>query len=171
MIYFITGGERSGKSRFAQQLALTLSDHPAYLATARKSDKHFEQRIARHRQERDHRWENIEEEVTISQIEATEKVVVLDCITLWLNNIFTDLEYSTDESLDTAKKELDKAFQKNCTWIIISNEIGMGVHATSEAGRKFVELQGWINQHIAEKASEVYFMVSGLPCKIKPPTR
>ena len=168
MIYFITGGERSGKSRFAQQLALTLHPNPAYLATARRWDSDFEKRIKQHQQERDDRWTNIEEEIKISEVEASNTVIVLDCVTLWLTNIFSDSQYATDQSLQFAKAELDKGFARNKQWIIISNEIGMGVHASAEIARKFVELQGWINQHIAARADEVYFMVSGIPLKVKP---
>lgn len=168
MIYFITGGERSGKSRHAQQLALTLSNHPVYLATARKWDTDFEKRIARHQAERDDRWVNIEDEKNISSVGEENRVIVLDCITLWLTNIFIDTKNNVEESLAFAKAELQNAFDKPCTWIIISNEIGMGVHATTEVGRKFVELQGWINQHIAARADNAFLMVSGIAVKIKP---
>lgn len=168
MIYFITGGERSGKSRFAQELALQLTDSPAYLATARKWDADFEKRIARHQAERDPRcWQSLEEEVTISQVVTTRQVIVLDCVTLWLTNLFADHRYDIDAALAYAKRELDKSFQRPVTWIIISNEIGMGVHAATDIGRKFVELQGWTNQHIAAQADEAYLMVSGIPVKIK----
>jgi adenosylcobinamide kinase/adenosylcobinamide-phosphate guanylyltransferase len=167
MIYFITGGERSGKSSYAQKLALQLSNHPVYLATARKWDGDFEKRIARHQAERDDRWTNVEEEKHVSQVAIENKVVVMDCVTLWLTNLFIDSKSNVEESLHFARTELAKAFQQDRTWIIISNEIGMGVHATTETGRKFVELQGWINQHIAERADEVVFMVSGIPMTIK----
>lgn len=168
MIYFITGGERSGKSRFAQQLALEMSEHPVYLATARRWDSDFEKRIALHQQDRDKRWINIEEEIKISEVKTDSKIIVLDCITLWLTNIFSDNAYALEKSLDVAKTELDKAFSLTKEWIVISNEIGMGVHAQTEIGRKFVELQGWTNQYIATRADKVYLMVSGIPLKIKP---
>lgn len=167
MIYFITGGERSGKSGFAQKLALQQSDTPTYLATARKWDKDFEARIARHQAERDHRWTNVESEVAIASAVRDGDVIVLDCVTLWLTNIFTDTHQDVEKSLTLAKEELEKAFAKKSTWIIISNEIGMGVHAASELGRKFVELQGWTNQYIAAAADQVYLMVSGIEVKIK----
>jgi adenosylcobinamide kinase / adenosylcobinamide-phosphate guanylyltransferase len=167
MITFITGGERSGKSRYAQELALGKSANPVYLATARKWDATFEQRIKRHQAERDTRWTNLEEEKFISTIDSTDKVVVMDCVTLWLTNIYLDTKYDVELSLPFAKDELNKVLDREGTWIIISNEIGMGVHATSEMGRKFVELQGWVNQHIALHADEVYFMVSGIPLVIK----
>ena len=167
MIYFVTGGERSGKSSYAQKLALELSKTPIYLATARKWDKDFEKRIERHQSERDERWTSIEEEKQLSKVELKGRVAVVDCVTLWLTNYYTDTKYNVEESLKQAKEEFDKAIAVGSTIIIISNEIGMGMHADTEIGRKFVELQGWMNQYIAAKANKAVFMVSGLPVTIK----
>lgn len=168
MIYLITGGERSGKSSYAQTLALRLSDSPIYVATARKWDADFQNRIDRHQQERDERWTNIEEEKHLSKINFTGKVALIDCVTLWLTNFFTDHQYDVNLSLEEAKKEfLSIASQENITLIIVTNEIGMGVHAETPMGRKFTELQGWMNQFLASNAEEVVLMVSGIPVKIK----
>lgn len=167
MIYYVTGGTRSGKSSYAQQLALSLSDNPVYLATARKWDAEFEQRIKRHQQDRDERWQNMEEEKYPSNLELQGRVIVLDCVTLWLTNFFTDTKYNVDETLELIKTAFDKLTEVEATWIIISNEIGMGMHADTEIGRKFTDLQGWINQHIAQRANKVIFMVSGLPLNLK----
>ncbi|KQX06296.1 bifunctional adenosylcobinamide kinase/adenosylcobinamide-phosphate guanylyltransferase [Flavobacterium sp. Root420] len=168
MIYLITGGERSGKSSYAQNLALRLSDTPMYVATARKWDDDFQTRIDRHQQERDERWTNIEKEKYLSEIDFSEKVALIDCVTLWLTNFFTDHKYDVTLSLEEAKKEfLAIANQENATMIIVTNEIGMGVHAETHIGRKFTELQGWMNQFLASKADEVVLMVSGIPVKIK----
>jgi len=169
MIYLITGGERSGKSSYAQNLALKLSDTPIYVATARKWDDDFQNRIDRHQQERDERWTNIEKEKHLSEIDFSGKVALIDCVTLWLTNFFVDTKYDVDLSLEEAKKEfLTIANQENATLIIVTNEIGMGVHAETHIGRKFTELQGWINQFLASNADEVVLMVSGIPVKIKP---
>ncbi|MEM6845115.1 MAG: bifunctional adenosylcobinamide kinase/adenosylcobinamide-phosphate guanylyltransferase [Bacteroidota bacterium] len=167
MIYYISGGERSGKSRYAMNLALGLSDQPVYLATSRKWDTDFEKRVQRHQEERDQRWETWEEEKFIGRLDVAGRVVVLDCITLWLTNWFVDLEQDIDACLDQGKQELEQLFQQEATLIIISNEIGMGVHAESPMGRKFVELQGWMNQFIADRADKAVFMVSGLPLQLK----
>jgi adenosylcobinamide kinase/adenosylcobinamide-phosphate guanylyltransferase len=167
MIYYITGGERSGKSRFAQQLALELTDTPIYIATSRIWDKDFRDRVQRHKNERDERWSNIEEEKELSKIHLKNKVAVIDCVTLWLTNYFVDTKNNVEESLNQAKTEFDKLSQVDATLIIISNEIGMGVHADTAIGRKFVELQGWMNQYIAAKANKAILMVSGLPVTIK----
>lgn len=167
MIYLITGGERSGKSKYAQQLALKLSPKPVYIATARKWDEDFQKRIKRHQNERDSRWTNIEEEKYLNKIDLKNKVVVIDCVTLWLTNFYVDTKNNVDESLKQAGEEFNKLTKMDCTLIIITNEIGMGVHANTEIGRKFVELQGWMNQHIAAKADKVILMVSGIPVPIK----
>lgn len=166
-IIFITGGARSGKSRYAQELALQLGSNPVYVATARKWDDDFKQRIQRHQNDRDERWTSIEEEKYISTLQLEQKVVVVDCVTLWLTNFFVDTKNNIDASLQACKDEIDKLATQSSTFIIISNEIGMGVHADSEIGRKFTDLQGWTNQYIAAKASKVVLMVSGIPLTIK----
>jgi adenosylcobinamide kinase/adenosylcobinamide-phosphate guanylyltransferase len=167
MIYYITGGERSGKSRYAQQLALELSGNPVYIATARNWDGDFQKRIEKHQKERDERWTSIEEEKYLNNIDLKGKVAVVDCVTLWLTNFYVDTKYNVEESLKQAKSEFDKLAEIDCTVIIISNEIGMGVHAETEIGRKFVELQGWTNQYIAAKADKAVLIVSGIPVIIK----
>jgi len=166
-IIFITGGARSGKSRYAQQLALELSEAPVYLATSRHWDNDFEKRIQRHQNERDERWTLVEEEKYISLPALKDKVIVVDCITLWLTNFFVDNKYDIDACLEEGKKEIEALKKTGNRYIIISNEIGMGVHADTEAGRKFTDLQGWMNQYIAQQAGEVILMVSGIPVLIK----
>ena len=167
MIYYISGGQRSGKSNYALQLALSLSDKPVYLATSRSWDDDHRARIERHKAERDDKWENIEEEKALGKLDLKHKTVVLDCVTLWLTNFFTDTDFNIRESLAQAKQEFDLFIQQPFNLIVISNEIGMGTHAPTEAGRKFADLQGWMNQYIAQKADAATFMVSGIPIKIK----
>jgi adenosylcobinamide kinase/adenosylcobinamide-phosphate guanylyltransferase len=167
MIHLVTGGQRSGKSNYALQLALSLSQKPVYLATSRIWDEDHKARIELHKTERDTRWENIEEEKQLSKLNLTNKTVVLDCITLWLANFYTDSNYLVTESLAQAKNELDGFIKQEMNLIVITNEIGMGTHATTDMGRKFADLQGWMNQYIAQKADAVTFMVSGIPMKVK----
>ncbi|MGO4772262.1 bifunctional adenosylcobinamide kinase/adenosylcobinamide-phosphate guanylyltransferase [Flavobacterium sp. W22_SRS_FK3] len=168
MIYLITGGERSGKSSYAQNLALQLSNTPIYVATARKWDDDFQNRIDQHQQERDERWTNIEKEKHLSEIDFSGKTALIDCVTLWLTNFFVDTKNDVAQSLEEAKKEfLSIENQQNINLIIVTNEIGMGVHAQTHIGRKFTELQGWMNQFLASHADEVILMVSGIPVKIK----
>jgi len=166
-IIFITGGERSGKSSFAQKMAEQMSDSPIYMATAHSWDKDFAERIERHKSERDERWTTIEEETKLSKYNLASKVVVLDCITLWLTNLFADHKFEMEPTLAEAKAEWDRLIIQDFTLIVVSNEIGMSLHAQTESGRKFVELQGRLNQYIAGMASEAYLMVSGISVKIK----
>lgn len=167
MIYFINGGQRSGKSSYGQKLSLKLSQNPIYLATSRKWDQNHIERIERHKNDRDKRWTNIEENKHLNNHNFENKTVLLDCITLWLTNYFFDTNNNVDQSLIETKTELTKLFSQNANFIIISNELGMGMHAENEVGRKFTDLQGWINQFIADKADKVYLMVSGIPLIVK----
>ena len=164
---FITGGARSGKSRYAQQLALQHSGRPVYVATARAWDDEFQQRIRLHQQDRDERWRSIEEGRHLSQLPLEGEVAVIDCVTMWINNFFSDTRADVNACLDICRREIDELVKKEALLIIISNEIGMGVHADTEIGRKFTDLQGWVNQYIAATADEVIFMVSGIPVTIK----
>lgn len=167
MITYISGGERSGKSSYAQKMALELSDQPIYLATAKAYDSNFEERIKRHQAERDERWTNIEERFELSKVLPKDRVVVIDCVTLWLSNFFSKTKGKRDEALELIKAQFDQLKKYEGHLIFISNEIGMGSHADSQVARDFVEVQGWINQHIAQTANQAYFMVSGLPLKLK----
>lgn len=167
MMYYISGGERSGKSSYAQQLAESLSDSPFYLATSRIWDADFKKRVDRHVSDRDERWTTIEEEKNISTVIPKKATVVVDCVTLWLTNFYVDTKNDLQQSLTLAKNEIDKLSELDATIIVISNEIGMGLHADTEIGRKFTELQGWVNQYIAKKANKATFMVSGLPLTLK----
>jgi len=167
MIYYITGGERSGKSRYAETLALSLADNPVYLATAKVWDKNFADRIKNHQQNRDQRWTNLEAEIEISQVILPNRVVLIDCITLWLTNLFFAENQDKQQALIAAKAEFDRLRDYSGTLIFVSNEIGMGVHAENQTARDFVELQGWMNQYVAQAADTAYLMVSGLPLQLK----
>ncbi len=172
MIHLITGGERSGKSSYAERLALTLSDAPVYLATARdrKEDQEFQARISKHKDRRDEHWSTIEEPLEIAKVVPKNRVVVMDCVTLWLTNYFMAFDYDMVKSLEAAKKEFGLLLEhmgEKGTLLIVSNELGMGLHADSRMGRDFVSLQGWMNQHIAQAADKVSFMVAGLPLSVK----
>ncbi|GAO28077.1 bifunctional adenosylcobinamide kinase/adenosylcobinamide-phosphate guanylyltransferase [Geofilum rubicundum] len=166
-ITFITGGQRSGKSSYAQQLAEAASDQPVYLATARHWDEDFTQRIQRHQNDRGPQWTTVEEEKHLGSLDLENKTILLDCITLWLTNIFHDNNYDVDAALKVAKNEWDHFIQKNNQLFVVSNELGMGIHAQDEASRKFTDLQGWMNQYIAKKSDQVLLMVAGLPLKVK----
>ena len=165
-IILITGGQRSGKSEKAEALALSLSANPVYMATAHVWDDEFYQRVKRHQERRGPQWTNIEEEIQLSRHNLTGRVVVVDCVTLWLTN-YLYLNNDVDEALAAAKSEFDRLAKQDATFIFVTNEIGSGGTSDNAAQRTFTDLQGWMNQYIAQRADEVYFMVSGIEMKIK----
>ena len=166
-IILITGGQRSGKSSKAESLALSLSDHPVYVATAHIWDDEFRERVSKHQMRRGPQWTNIEEETQLSRHDMTGRVVVIDCVTLWLTNFFFASDSDTDLSLERAKAEFDQFTAPDATYIFVTNEIGSGGVSGNAVQRKFTDLQGWMNQYIASKADEVILMVSGIAVKIK----
>lgn len=166
-ITLITGGQRSGKSRYAQELALSLSPNPIYLATSRVWDEEHRARINRHKEERGDEWTTIEEEKELSKYDYNGGVVLIDCITLWATNFFFDLESNVDMALDTLQTEFEKLIAQDAHFVLVTNEIGMGEMSQNDLQRKFADLQGWLNQYIASRADEVYLMVSGIPLKVK----
>lgn len=165
-ITLITGGQRSGKSRYAEQLALSLSTRPVYMATAHIWDEEFRKRVEIHQQTRGSQWETIEEEQELSRHNLAGRVVVIDCITLWCTNFFYKLQ-DTEKALAALKAEFDKFTNQDATFIFVTNEIGCGGVSDNDVQRRFTDLQGWTNQYVAQKADEVILMVSGIPVKIK----
>ncbi len=166
-IILITGGERSGKSTYAETLALSLSSSPVYMATARIWDEEFRQRVLRHQARRGKEWTNIEEEKHLSKHAVEGRVVLIDCVTLWATNFFYELKADVGRSLEAAKQEFDRFTAQDATFIFVTNEIGMGGTSGNEIQRKFTDMLGWLNQYLAAKADEVVLMVSGIPVKIK----
>ena len=177
-IILITGGQRSGKSEYAEKMALSMSDNPVYLATSRIWDDEFQHRVDIHKQRRGPQWTNIEEEKYLSRHDLAGRTVVVDCITLWATNFFFDLQQEAYQSakaainhvertLEELKKEFDKLTTQNATFIFVTNEIGSGGVSDNEVQRKFTDVEGWMNQYVAAHADEVILMVSGIPVKIK----
>lgn len=166
-IILITGGQRSGKSKKAEELALSLSANPVYVATAHIWDDEFRERVRKHQARRGPQWTNIEEEINLSRHDLSGRVVVIDCVTLWLTNFFFANHSDTDLSLELAKAEFDRFTAPDATYVFVTNEIGSGGVSDNAIQRKFTDLQGWMNQYIASKAHEVILMVSGIPVKVK----
>ena len=167
-IILITGGQRSGKSRYAEELALSLADNPLYVATAHVWDEEFRERVRHHQERRGPQWTNIEEEKYMSHHDLTGRVAVIDCVTLWLTNFFFENQnQDTQQVLDMVKEEFDRFTAQDATFIFVTNEIGSGGVSVDAVQRRFTDLQGWMNQHIASQADEVILMVSGIPVKIK----
>jgi adenosylcobinamide kinase/adenosylcobinamide-phosphate guanylyltransferase len=167
MIIFVTGGMRSGKTAFAMQQALNYALNPVYIATAKIWDDEFQQRVQRHQEERGPEWLTYEAYRNLNLLPLQGRTVVIDCVTLWLTNFFMDFDNDIDKSFAAFKTELNLLLALDATFIIISNEIGMGLHADTSVGRKFTDLQGWANQYVAAKADKALLMVSGLPLSLK----
>ena len=165
-IILITGGQRSGKSKKAEELALSLASDPVYVATAHIWDEEFGERVRRHQERRGPQWTNIEEEKFLSRHNLTGRVVVIDCVTLWLTNFFFENK-NVDETLKVVKEEFENFTKNDATYIFVTNEIGSGGVSDSAVQRQFTDLEGWMNQYIASRANEVILMVSGIAVKIK----
>ena len=172
-IILITGGQRSGKSQKAEQLALSLSPSPVYIATAHIWDDEFALRVKRHKERRGPSWTNIEEEKWLGKLDLRGKVAVIDCLTLWATNFFyvpsddPSIQPSVQEALDNLKNEFDKLTNQDATFIFVTNEIGSGGVSQSQVQRQFTDLQGWFNQYVAQKADVVIMMVCGIDVYIK----
>ena len=165
-IILITGGQRSGKSRQAEELALSLASNTVYVATAHIWDDEFRERVRKHQERRGPQWTNIEEEKDLSKHDITGRVAVIDCVTLWLTNFFFETS-DVEQTLEAVKQEFDRFTSHDATYIFVTNEIGSGGVSDNAIQRKFTDLEGWMNQYIASKADEVILMVSGIAVKIK----
>ena len=172
-IILITGGQRSGKSTYAEKLALSLSANPIYIATAHVWDEEFKERVKMHKLRRGKEWTNIEEEKYLSKHNIYNKVAIVDCITLWCTNFFFDNRLpngdiaSVEDTLKELQDEFDKFTNQDAVFIFVTNEIGSGGVSDNVLQRRFTDLQGWMNQYVAKCADEVILMVSGIPTKIK----
>ena len=166
-ITFITGGARSGKSRYALGIAAAPRYHrPAFIATAEPFDAEMEERIRRHREERDSRFFTIEEPVDLAgalrRIPPGTDVVVIDCLTVWLGNLLH--RGAENKEMERFLNTLD---DPPCPLVVVSNEVGLGGIALTPMGRTFTDLLGRLNQEVAARAERAVMMVSGLPLVLK----
>ncbi len=169
-VILITGGCRSGKSRFALNYANQHFSRKLYLATCEVLDEEMAQRIEHHKKMRGPEWQTIEESAAIvdkiRQYGDKVEVILLDCITLWLSNLL--MKWNSDSRImDEADRFIDVIKQSQTSLIIVSNEVGMGIVPAEPLGRRFRDLSGIINQKIAEVADTVIYMVSGIPMFLK----
>ena len=178
----IIGGARSGKSRFAQELALKSDEAVLFVATAEAGDEEMRLRIEEHQRSRPAAWSTLEVTTHIgSQIPRNigeAKIVIVDCITLLVNNIFNQYSYQTDEQIDASliEKEVTNEISElvecinrvDAIFIMVTNEVGTGLVPVSMVGRLYRDLLGKANQILAEHADEIYLMVAGLSIQIKP---
>lgn len=172
---FITGGTRSGKSRFAEQMAVSFGAPLCYLATAQSLDDEMGQRIRKHQQRRGDAWQTIEEPLHLPQNLAANdgiySVILVDCLTLWLSNLlllYEDLGEETETRLMDDVQRLAATLRGMTTpVIVVSNEVGMGIVPDHRLGRMFRDIAGQANQIIAAAASEAWLVASGIPLKLK----
>ncbi|MEK6689799.1 MAG: bifunctional adenosylcobinamide kinase/adenosylcobinamide-phosphate guanylyltransferase [Nitrospirota bacterium] len=167
-IIFILGGARSGKSAFALKEATRVSGKKAYIATAEVLDEEMRQRIEEHKRKRDDEWVTYEEPIRIDNIikgiENRYSVIVIDCMTLWLSNLMHNGLNIEDE----IKHLISSLVAHNLSLLyVVSNEVGMDIVPDNELGRRFRDMAGILNQMIAEISNEVYFVMAGIPMKIK----
>jgi adenosyl cobinamide kinase/adenosyl cobinamide phosphate guanylyltransferase len=172
----VLGGMRSGKSRFAEELA---ARHPpvVYLATALAGDAEMTARIAAHRQRREcfsPPWQTVEEPWEIGQAlrnHSRSGCVLLDCLTLWLTNLVVGTEKRLALADDEVRARLNRfaeaARETNARVIVVSNEVGCGLVPANALARRFGDLLGEANQRLAAVASEVYACVAGIPLRLK----
>jgi len=163
----VLGGARSGKSRHALDLAAASRLDPVLIATARAGDEEMLARIARHKSERADGWRVIEEPLllmeTLTDWAAPDRIVLVDCLTLWLCNLMeagVDVDKSS-EGLASAVSRLGGPV------IFVSNEVGLGIVPATELGRNFRDAEGWLNQAMARSCDQVTLMVAGLPLSLK----
>ena len=194
-LIYVTGGAKSGKSKFAEDLLLSLNsgkEKNIYLATSQVFDEEMEMKVLIHKERRQDKWETIEsykdfyeslKSAFVEEKSQGESVfknnMLVDCLTNMVSNIiFEDLtidwEKPTKEQLQSCDRRVEKEIlslienlEKFNYVVIVSNELGMGIVPATPLGRYFREIAGKMNQLIAEKADEVYFVVSGIPMKIK----
>ena len=194
-LIYVTGGAKSGKSKFAEDLLLSLNsgkEKNIYLATSQVFDEEMEMKVLIHKERRQDKWETIESYKNFSESLKSAFVeeksqgnivfknnMLVDCLTNMVSNIiFEDLtidwEKPTKKQLQSSDRRVEKEvlslienLEKFNYVVIVSNELGMGIVPATPLGRYFREIAGKMNQLIVEKSDEVYFVVSGIPMKIK----
>ncbi len=167
---FITGGARSGKSRLAEELAARYGAPRGYLATAAAGDAEMAARIARHQARRGEKWQTLEEPCDLLGVvrghDGWFRVILVDCITLWLTNLLLRYENSS-RVLDDVRTLAQALPTLTTPLILVSNEVGMGIVPDNPLARSFRDVAGEANELLAAAADEVYVTFSGLPLKLK----
>jgi len=163
-ITFILGGVRSGKSRYAEQLAECAAHPKIYLATAEPLDSEMAARISAHRKRRGEGWKTLEIPVEIADaIAAHEGVIVVDCLTLWLSNLM----HKNLDILDYTQQLVSALQATKAAVILVSNEVGQGIIPSNALARQFCDEAGMLHQRMAEVATRVIFMIAGIATIIK----
>jgi adenosylcobinamide kinase/adenosylcobinamide-phosphate guanylyltransferase len=172
-LIFVLGGARSGKSSFAEQIARQ-GGRVLYAATAEALDDDMERRISAHRRQRPAEWDTLEEPLELSSVLPSAldgyDTCLLDCLTLWVSNLLLRNEGNpnAEQEILSAANDLIKVYERSSsTWIVVSNEVGLGVVPPSALGAAYRDALGRVNQVVAARADKVYFMVAGLALDLK----
>ena len=170
-ITLVTGGCRSGKSRFAIKTAEQIADdNRLFIATSQPLDGEMKERVKRHRQERGPDWQTVESPVqlpeTVTGNHDSAQVILIDCITMWISNLLLDESSSPkiSEYMENLKEALIGA---RCPILLVTNEVGMGIVPKNRLAREFRDLAGSANQTLAGLADQVVLVVSGIPLWVK----
>lgn len=170
MKLLVTGGVRSGKTRYALHRAEAAASQQIYVATGRAGDDEMQARIARHQRERGPTWTTVEAPLALATTLAalpSDRAVLVDCLTLWLANL---LLACPDDDLDAEFGALARAVaETTAPLVLVTNEVGFGIVPTSPLGRRFRDLAGLLGQRIAAVCDEVVLVVAGLPLTLKAP--
>ena len=170
---FIIGGARAGKSSYAERLARD-SERVLFVATAEAKDDDMRARIANHRANRPDHWDTLEEPLHLVEalppLLSRYDTILLDCLNLWVSNLMLQDSPAGDAPVDVqaeTRRLLDCYRAGDASWIVVSNEVGLGLVPTTPLGRAFRDQLGWANQIFAAAADDVYFMAAGLPLNLK----
>lgn len=177
---FVIGGARSGKSAYAEQLAHDVGKEVIYIATAQADDAEMQARIAHHRARREQAWRTVEEPLALGEAiaywSAPDRVILVDCLTVWLSNLlFSEArdfpEVGTvvpPERFHRERSSLLDAIGQTCgDLVIVSNEVGMGIVPLGAVSRWFADEAGRLNQAVAAHCERVVLVAAGLPLKLK----
>lgn len=168
MIVYVSGGARSGKSRFAEAYAARPGDDVTYLATAQAFDDEMRERIARHRGDRPAAWHTAEEPLDVAQAARNVQTptLLLDCLSLWVSNLLLAGE-SEDRMLAATDDLLAALRERGGLSVLVSNEVGLGIVPDNALARTYRDALGRVNQRVAAASDEAYLLVSGLPLQLK----
>ena len=165
-ITFILGGARSGKSYLAVKMAKEKSKKVAFIATCKPLDEEMKERIKLHKEVRPKNWQTFEESedvaLLLKKIDNEFDVIIIDCLTILISNLL--LKGLKEKDI---QEKIKRIMKSKANIIIVSNEVGLGIVPGNKLARDFRDIAGKINQMVAKEAKEVFFMVSGLPLKIK----
>jgi len=170
-ITLITGGARSGKSSFALSLGLQNYSKRVFIATAVPIDGEMQERISRHREERGHQFRTIEEPIELPHVLTVlpggTDVVVVDCLTVWLGNLYHHFQGEEKKVRVKVEALLDQLDHPLCDLILVTNEVGWGIVPENDLARSFRDIAGYLNRLVAQKAASVYLLCCGIPLTLK----